>query len=75
VDKDLTAYHRLQVHAAFAFGIATSGDVPQIMFYMPNATAQLMVGRRLVRGVFFFSPGIRVDVFRDLFSIEDVLWQ
>jgi hypothetical protein len=30
-DKDLTAYRHLQAHAAFAFGTATSGDVPQIM--------------------------------------------
>jgi hypothetical protein len=31
-DEDLTAYQRLQVHAAFAFGTATGGDVPQVMF-------------------------------------------
>jgi hypothetical protein len=31
-DKDLTAYHYLQAHAAFAFGTATGGDVPHIMF-------------------------------------------
>jgi hypothetical protein len=30
-DKDLTAYHHLQAHAAFAFGTTTGGDVPQIM--------------------------------------------
>jgi hypothetical protein len=30
-DKDLTAYRHLQAHAAFAFGAAASGDVPQIM--------------------------------------------
>jgi hypothetical protein len=32
VDNDLTAYHHLQVHAAFAFGTTTGGDVPQIVF-------------------------------------------
>jgi hypothetical protein len=30
--EDLTAYQRLQTHAAFAFGNAMGGDVPQIMF-------------------------------------------
>jgi hypothetical protein len=30
-DKDLTTYHHLQGHAAFAFGTATGGDVQQIM--------------------------------------------
>jgi hypothetical protein len=30
-DKDLTAYHHLQDHVAFAFGTATGGDVPQIV--------------------------------------------
>jgi hypothetical protein len=30
--EDLTAYQRLQAHAAFAFGIATDGDVSQIVF-------------------------------------------
>jgi hypothetical protein len=29
---DLTAYQRLQTHEAFAFGTATGGDVPQVMF-------------------------------------------
>jgi hypothetical protein len=30
-DDDLTPYQRLQAHAAFAFGIATGGDVPQVV--------------------------------------------
>jgi hypothetical protein len=42
---------------------------------MQNATAQLMVGILLVRGVFFFSRGIGADVLRDFFSTEDVLRQ
>jgi hypothetical protein len=28
---DLTPYQRLQAHAAFAFGIATGADVPQVV--------------------------------------------
>jgi hypothetical protein len=35
---------------------------------MPNATAQLMVGPLLMRSVFFFSRGIRADVFWDFFG-------
>jgi hypothetical protein len=30
-DKDLTAYRHFQAHAAFAFGTAMGGDIPQIM--------------------------------------------
>jgi hypothetical protein len=30
-DRDLTAYRRLQVHAAFTFGTVADGDVPQVM--------------------------------------------
>jgi hypothetical protein len=30
-DKDLTAYHHLQAHAAFMFGATTGGDLSQIM--------------------------------------------
>jgi hypothetical protein len=31
-DEDLTPYQHLQAHAAFAFGIAAGGDVPQVVF-------------------------------------------
>jgi hypothetical protein len=30
-DDDLTPNQRLQAHAAFVFGIATGGDVPQVV--------------------------------------------
>jgi hypothetical protein len=30
-DKDFTAYHHLQDHAASALGTTTGGDAPQIM--------------------------------------------
>jgi hypothetical protein len=30
-DADLTAYRHLQAHTVFTFGIATGGDVPQIV--------------------------------------------
>jgi hypothetical protein len=30
-NKDLTAYHHLQAHAAFSFRTTTGGDVLQIM--------------------------------------------
>jgi hypothetical protein len=34
-----TSYQCLQGHATFAFGLAASGDVPEIMLQMPNAAA------------------------------------
>jgi hypothetical protein len=34
-----TSYQRLQSHAAFAFGLAASGDVPEVMLQMPNVVA------------------------------------
>jgi hypothetical protein len=42
---------------------------------MPNATTQLMVDLLLMRGVFFFSRGVRADVLRNFFSAENVLRQ
>jgi hypothetical protein len=42
---------------------------------MPNAAAQLVVGLLFRRGVFFFSRGIREDVFGNLFSSKDLLWE
>jgi hypothetical protein len=42
---------------------------------MPNATAQLMVGPLLMRGVLFFSRGVRKDVFRNFFSAKNILQQ
>jgi hypothetical protein len=34
-----TSYQRLQSHATFAFGLAASGDVPEVRLQMPNAAA------------------------------------
>jgi hypothetical protein len=34
-----TSYQRLQSHATFAFGLAASGDVLEVMLQMPNAAA------------------------------------
>jgi hypothetical protein len=45
------------------------------MLEMLNATAQLMVGPLLLRSVFFFSRGVRVDVLRGFFSAENLLRQ
>jgi hypothetical protein len=67
----LTPYQRLQIHAAFAFGVAASGDVPQVMLQMPNAAAQLVVGPLFRCGVLFFFRGIREDVLGDFFSSKD----
>jgi hypothetical protein len=37
--KMFTSYRRLQSHAALAFGLAASGDVPEVMLQMPDAAA------------------------------------
>jgi hypothetical protein len=42
---------------------------------MPDATVQLVVGPLFRCGVFFFNRGIREDVFRNLFSSKDFLWE
>jgi stalled ribosome alternative rescue factor ArfA len=55
----------------FAFGVAASGDVPQIVLQMPNAAAQLVIDPLFRRGVLFFRGGVREDVLRDLFSSKD----
>jgi hypothetical protein len=34
-----TSYKCLQSHATLAFGLATSGDVPEVMLQMPNVAA------------------------------------
>jgi hypothetical protein len=34
-----TFYQRLQSHATFAFGLAASSDVPEVMLQMLNAAA------------------------------------
>jgi hypothetical protein len=55
----------------FAFGVATGGDVPQVVFQVPNAAAQLMVDPLFRCGVLFFSGGIREDVLGNFFSYKD----
>jgi hypothetical protein len=35
----LTSYQRLQSHATLAFGLAASGDIPEVMLQMPDAAA------------------------------------
>jgi hypothetical protein len=34
-----TSYLCLQSHATLAFGLATSGDVPEVVLQVPNAAA------------------------------------
>jgi hypothetical protein len=34
-----TSYQCLQSHVTLTFGLATSGDVPEVMLQMPNAAA------------------------------------
>jgi hypothetical protein len=34
-----TSYQCLQSHATLTFGLATSGDVPEIMLQVPDAAA------------------------------------
>jgi hypothetical protein len=34
-----TSYQHLQSHAALTFGLAASGDVPEVMLQMPDAAA------------------------------------
>jgi hypothetical protein len=35
--ETFTSYQCLQTHATLAFGLATSGDVPEVMLQMPDA--------------------------------------
>jgi hypothetical protein len=68
-----TSYQCLQSHATLAFGLATSGDVPEVMLQMPDAAAQLVVDLLLWRGVLCFEGGVRGDVFRRFFGPNDFL--
>jgi hypothetical protein len=56
-----------------ALGLATSGDVPEVMLQVPNAAAQLMAGSLLGRGVLCFKGRIRGDVLRHVFGPDDFL--
>jgi hypothetical protein len=55
------------------FGLATSGDVPEVMFQVPNTTAQLMADSLLGRGILCFKRRIRGDVLRHVFGPNDFL--
>jgi hypothetical protein len=55
----------------FTFGVAASGDVPQVVLQMPNAAAQLVVDPLFRRGVLFFFRGVREDVLEYFFSPKD----
>jgi hypothetical protein len=37
--ETFTSYQCLQSHATLAFGLAASGDVPEVMLQMPDAAA------------------------------------
>jgi hypothetical protein len=56
-----------------AFGLATSGDVPEAVLQVPNAAAQLMAGPLFRRGVLCFEGGIGGDVLRHIFGPNDFL--
>jgi hypothetical protein len=56
-----------------AFGLATSGDVPEVMLQVPNAAAQLMVDPLLGRSILCFKGRIRGDVLRHVFGPNDFL--
>jgi hypothetical protein len=51
--------------------LATGGDVPEAVFQMPNAAAQLMVGPLFRRGILCFEGGIGGDVLRHIFGPDD----
>jgi hypothetical protein len=53
------------------FGLATSGDIPEIILQEPNAAAQLMVDPLLGHGILCFEGGVRGDVFRRCFDPND----
>jgi hypothetical protein len=52
--------------------LATSGDVPEAMLQVPNATVQLMVGPLVRRGVLRFEGRIGGDVLRHIFGPDDL---
>jgi hypothetical protein len=56
-----------------AFGLTTSGDVPEVMLHVPNTAAQLMVDSLLGRSILCFKRRIRGDVLRHVFGPNDFL--
>jgi hypothetical protein len=55
------------------FGLATSGDVPEVVLQVPNAAAQLMADSLLERGILCFKRRIRGDVLRHVLGPNDFL--
>jgi hypothetical protein len=60
-----------QSHATFAFGLAASGDVPEVMLQVPNAAAQLVVDPLLGHGILCFEGGVGGNVLRHIFGPND----
>jgi hypothetical protein len=56
-----------------AFGLTTSGDVPEVMLHVLNTAAQLMVDSLLGRSILCFKRRIRGDVLRHVFGPNDFL--
>jgi hypothetical protein len=56
-----------------ALGLATSGDVPEVVLQVLNAAAQLMADSLLGRGILYFKRGIRGDVLEHVFGPNDFL--
>jgi hypothetical protein len=56
-----------------AFGLATSGDVPEVVLQVPNAAAQLMADSLLGRSILCFKREIRGDVLRHVIGPNDFL--
>jgi hypothetical protein len=46
-------------------------DVPQVVLWMPNTAAQLVINPLFRRGVLFFRGGVREDVLGHFFSPKD----
>jgi hypothetical protein len=56
-----------------SFGLATSGDVSEVVLQVPNAAAQLMADSLLGHSILCFKRGIRGDVLRHVFGPNDFL--
>jgi hypothetical protein len=56
-----------------ALGLATSGDVPEVVLQVPNAAAQLMAGSLLGRSILCLKGRVRGDVLRHVFGPDDLL--
>jgi hypothetical protein len=52
-------------------GLATSGDVLEVVLQVPNAAAQSMAGPLFRRGILCFEGRIRGDILRHVFGPND----